>query len=388
MKKNILLIFNLLFLSFLSFAQAPVNLQITLVFADEAIVQWESGSCAQQNYVLAYKDTSLTNWDSIIVLNSGTGVEIVTINGLNPLTTYNWRVKCDTTWVNGPNFTTNSCFTFAYSITGASCDGDNDGAIDLTVNGGNQPYIFSWANPAFPWFSETTEDIDTLFAGTYIVTVTDAGGQGCVQADTVVVGVVDSNSVNQTITAFTINPVTGYGAWTNTSLSLLNTGCDVNLRPEFLIYHDSLTITHGDFELQWFNPLAGAFVNLPYSIDNNGNAYGFWHYTSNGPNPDSTGLIVDQGVNQVLSLRVRFNNNPSNTANYGLYSCVWNTQEVDSLGNIIQTLAPADTLSLGFFDCSIFSIDSLIVNNIDCYGANDGSATINNINKFKIFKTP
>ena len=27
----------------------------------------------------------------------------------------------------------------------------------------------------------------------------------------------------------------------------------------------------------------------------------------------------------------------------------WNTQEVDNLGNIVQTLAPADTLLLRFF---------------------------------------
>ena len=87
-------------------------------------------------------------------------------------------------------------------------------------------------------------------------------------------------------------------------------------------------------QLQWFNPLTGQFANLPYSINSNGEAYGFWHYTSNGPNPDSTGITVSEGATQLLTVRVRFNNNPTNTANYGLYSCIWNTQEVDSIGNI------------------------------------------------------
>ena len=112
-----------------------------------------------------------------------------------------------------------------------------------------------------------------------------------------------------------------------------------------------MAITQGDFDLQWFNPLTGQFANLPYSVNNNGHAYGFWHYTSNGPNPDSTGIIVSEGATQLLTVRVRFNNNPSNTANHGLYSCIWNTQEVDNLGNIVQTLAPADTLLLRFLWC-------------------------------------
>lgn len=48
-----------------------------------------------------------------------------------------------------------------------NCNGDASGSIDLSVSGGIAPYTYSWDNGA------TTEDVSTLAAGTYVVTVTD-----------------------------------------------------------------------------------------------------------------------------------------------------------------------------------------------------------------------
>jgi gliding motility-associated-like protein len=52
-------------------------------------------------------------------------------------------------------------------VTNAACMGENSGSANLSVSGGIAPYSFLWSN------GETTEDIDTIPAGTYSVTVTD-----------------------------------------------------------------------------------------------------------------------------------------------------------------------------------------------------------------------
>jgi len=58
--------------------------------------------------------------------------------------------------------------TITDSITNISCNGEMDGAINLTVSGGVATYGYLWSN------GETTAAIDSLAAGIYTITVTDA----------------------------------------------------------------------------------------------------------------------------------------------------------------------------------------------------------------------
>ncbi len=52
------------------------------------------------------------------------------------------------------------------------CFGNATGAIDLSITGGTEPYDILWGGPNS--FSSPNEDLTNLFAGAYVVTVTDA----------------------------------------------------------------------------------------------------------------------------------------------------------------------------------------------------------------------
>lgn len=53
-------------------------------------------------------------------------------------------------------------------IKNVTCNGNNDGFIDITAYGGTLPYYFAWSNLS------STEDLGSLAGGNYYVTVTDA----------------------------------------------------------------------------------------------------------------------------------------------------------------------------------------------------------------------
>ncbi len=62
--------------------------------------------------------------------------------------------------------------TLSKSVSKVLCNGNADGAIDLTISGGTMAYSYSWVGPNT--YTETTEDITGLVAGDYDITVTDA----------------------------------------------------------------------------------------------------------------------------------------------------------------------------------------------------------------------
>jgi hypothetical protein len=52
------------------------------------------------------------------------------------------------------------------------CSSDNSGSATVSASGGNNPYLFQWNDSAM----QTTTTASNLYAGSYIVTVTDANG--------------------------------------------------------------------------------------------------------------------------------------------------------------------------------------------------------------------
>ena len=70
-------------------------------------------------------------------------------------------------------------FNLSFNITDASASTINNGAINLNIAGGNSPFTYIWSNGAI------TEDINSLSAGTYSVTVTN--NIGCIKTGVVTI---------------------------------------------------------------------------------------------------------------------------------------------------------------------------------------------------------
>ena len=92
----------------------------------------------------------------------------------------------------------NAAFTLSATITDATCNGDSDGAIDLTVTGASSAPTFNWDNGA-----GTNEDPSGLAAGTYCVTITDS--EGCTGTTCATVEEDDPFTLSATVTDVSCN---------------------------------------------------------------------------------------------------------------------------------------------------------------------------------------
>ncbi len=73
-------------------------------------------------------------------------------------------------------------------ITDVKCFGDSNGTIELSVSGGSPAYTYIWSN------GQTTQDIDSLPADVYSITISDING--CIQTDSI--------TISQSLTPLTV----------------------------------------------------------------------------------------------------------------------------------------------------------------------------------------
>jgi len=129
---------------------------------DGGITLTPSGGTSPYTYVWS-NSTTAKDLSNVVA-----GTYTVTITDANGCT------KTDQGVVNQP-----TALGTSISVNNVSCNAGNDGSVDLTVTGGSTPYSYVWSNSA------TSQDINTLQAGTYYVTVTD--DHSCVILDTAVI---------------------------------------------------------------------------------------------------------------------------------------------------------------------------------------------------------
>ena len=158
-----------------------------------------------------------------------------------------------------PNDTTNtdSCFGF-YATTNAThltASGSNDGAIDLTVFGGQTPYTYNWDT------GEITEDLSSLSEGYYKVIIEDANGCKTQQSDYIYYyNNSDTNIWANPIDTFVIEEAID----TCFELTINNVVIE-----EYKVIEDSISITWNVYDIN-ANLIASFNINYEGKIDEAG----------------------------------------------------------------------------------------------------------------------
>ena len=130
-------------------------------------------------------------------VNSGTLNGLSSGNYVVDIQDANGCIGSSTTTVNEPMEI--SAFVVVFDEVNGS-----DGVINITVSGGNPPYVFSWSGPM--GYTSTNEDIGGLIAGTYVLNVTDM--IGCTSSDTIVVNsFVGLEDITENLITISPNPV-------------------------------------------------------------------------------------------------------------------------------------------------------------------------------------
>ena len=329
MNKFLLLLTTTLYLSTTAIAQIN-NLQSNQISQTDILLTWDAACTNLPNtdYKLQYRVLGSGPWASgvtITVSPNGSSSDTFNLTGFSTPTTYQWRVKC-------------------FSCSGVTC------------------------------WQDTIQEFTTICFDT----------------------IIQSNA------GFSVNPIssnnaTGPYGTNNKSIDTLViqnfSNCALNIRPEFIISHQDYDIEKGDFKLQWQNTLLGGafYIEMDYEINGDGDAVGFFGY----PNAaDSTGLALGIDDSTALSIQIHFRKasnlppvspesnfpNPAHSGNQaplGKYTATWITQEVDPLGNIIQTLA-SNSIPLDLVNCDSLSIVGKSFTN-SCAGLANGSASIDSL---------
>ena len=261
------------------------------------------------------------------------------------------------------------------SITDVSCKGGSTGAVNLTVSGGTMNYTYSWSGPSS--YTATTEDITSLSAGTYSVTVTDANT--CTASNTSIAVSEPSAALSVTATGTDVTckglnngSITATVSGGNTTFSYSWSGPssynattkDISgLSPGnyTLTVTDNKGCTASSSAVTIAEPSAISVTNIS-STD----------ITCNGAKDGTITITATGGGTLKYSIDNGSTYHPSN-AFTGLDPATYTVKVTDN-NNCAATYTPSQTVVLT--QPNAITVSSIASTNITCNGAKDGTITI------------
>tara|TARA_Y100000813_G_scaffold108288_1_gene77455 strand:- start:1642 stop:8748 length:7107 start_codon:yes stop_codon:yes gene_type:complete len=258
------------------------------------------------------------------------------------------------------------------------CQGSvNGGQLKVNVTSGSGSYSYEWLNdnggfiPGGPQSNATTLSFLTVNQ-IYWAYVTD-NITNCYDSISYVFtdfSCQEDSAYIEVQDQFNLNPV-GYNQYSECNVQLINLGCQLNFKPEFIISHETDPIEQGDFIIEYYNAQSN-WESIAYNIDAFGNAIGYWG--------SQNGEVANCDYFQVRPVRVKFNQfNP--TAPIGDYIATLRLWSVDNNGNLISIVSENAFVSLTLIDtiCEDLSFSNN-VSDASCSFANDGQIILAGIN--------
>ena len=250
-----------------------------------------------------------------------------------------------------------SIISISSVVNNVSCFGLADGIIDISVVGGQTPYSFEWSN------TEATEDLYNLSAGDYIVTITDANSAILIKTFTI------AEPAELTVSISSQTDVSCFGLDDGSIITNVIGGTT----PYIFSWSDAQTTTDA------LNLMAGTY-GLTVSDAN------FCESILNATITESDEILLTSSITDVscggtsdgaIDISV--------TGGIGTYTFVWsnssNTEDLANLavGNYSVTVIDGNLCEFTT-DFNVSSGANIIVTdsveNVSCYGANDGSISL------------
>lgn len=212
------------------------------------------------------------------------------------------------------------------------CNGDLTG-INLNATGGTAPYVYTWNNGA------TSQNLNNITAGTYTIQIND--NNNCTLFDTLIIN--QPPLLTHTLSA-ALNPLICFGDLTN-----INVGVNGGTAPYTFNWNTGATSAS-------LTSIPAGFYRV--EIQDANNCLNIDSVTITQPN------LITSNYNAIFC----------NTSSYNLPS----GRTITNSGVYIDTIATINGCdSIITLDIQLSNIVASIngVNNISCYGLNDGSAT-------------